>query len=63
MSVPDNELRVDVFRVATTESKTGSGVRVTHLPTGTQVEVWDQDSQLQNKTEALRRLTQQLRDG
>ena len=64
ISVPSNEIRVDVFRSSgpggQSVNTTDSAVRVTHLPTGIVVSCQNEKSQLQNKVEALRVLQSKL---
>lgn len=58
------DLRVDTFRCASTGGQNGnkvsSGVRITHLPTGTVGESRVHRDQPQNKREAFRKLAAQL---
>jgi len=64
MTLKPEELRIDIFRPPRIGDHTfkRSGVRITHIPTGTVVTALAQGNSIRNKELALKHLERLLRD-
>jgi protein subunit release factor A len=61
-SLPDADVRVEVYQHRSGDNRTAEGVIVVHIPTGTRAECHKHKSPHRNRAAAMARLGELLRD-